>query len=89
MPYSVKKEVTCSVRKDMQNIEKARVACLMYTFIERSKDGDDLSDGSHPNKTLCEEELTNCKRTRGNNQVTTSLKGALNFLNIMRTQHMV
>ena len=54
--------MTSSIGKEIEKIEKAHIARLMYKLIESSKDSDDLSISFHHKNETRERESTENKK---------------------------
>ena len=65
--------------KEIEEIDKAHVICLMHKLISSSRNTDDLSNSFRRSIEARERELTNIKRTKGNYYVRIYLKGVFGF----------
>ena len=75
----IKYRLTSSSGKEKEEIDNARVICLMHKLISSSRDSDPLSIGFHRSNETREGELTNKKTTKGNYRVGIYLKDIFGF----------
>ena len=71
---SIKYRIKISSGKEIKEIDKAHVICLMHNVLSSSRDSDKLSISFHKNIYVREREVTNNKTTKGNHQVQVYIK---------------
>ena len=65
----IKYRLTNSSGKEIQEIDKAHVICLLHQLISSDRDSDDSSIGFHRSNEAREKESTRKKMTKGNYHV--------------------
>ena len=75
----IKYRLASSSGKEIEEIDKAHVVCLMHKLLSRSRDTDDFSIGFHRSNAVRQRELTNNKTTKRNYQVRSFLQDIFGF----------